>query len=330
MRLRSAVMGLSTSEMVLKSVQMKLRTEEVPIRFLKDRAGRQSHHKRVGWSSPWTAAWSNLRAVFVHGADFFLLRPGYVLVALGGALTFPLSFGPVTIGRIKFSLYFMLLGLTLSTLGLQCLYQGILAQTFFDYTGELTERWFSRFPYTRTVALAAGTFVVGLGLTSTLLEVDAYVRNGFILVEGAVVNHPRLHWAAADDGGLHDLHVARCSSTRPWSPCGDFARERQATSISGDDLRTRTGARTPTEAPLNPAQAYRRRLIRRICSPSARRRARCGSSSSVAALGCSPQTSCERDRTRRYVWASTSLCERPRSRATTGPWGALPRAGTPR
>ncbi|HVR19728.1 MAG TPA: glycosyltransferase family 2 protein, partial [Polyangiaceae bacterium] len=53
------------SEMVLKSVHMHLVTEEVPIRFLKDREGRLSHHKRSGWFSPWHAAWINLRAMFV-------------------------------------------------------------------------------------------------------------------------------------------------------------------------------------------------------------------------------------------------------------------------
>ena len=52
------------SEMVLKSVHMGLRTTEVPIRFLKDRDGRLSHHKRSGWFSPWHAAWINLRAMF--------------------------------------------------------------------------------------------------------------------------------------------------------------------------------------------------------------------------------------------------------------------------
>ena len=86
------------SEMVLKSVHMELRTAEVPVRFLKDREGRESHHKRAGWSSPWKAAWINLRAMFVYGADFFVLKPGLVLLALGLLLTLPLSFGPVTIG----------------------------------------------------------------------------------------------------------------------------------------------------------------------------------------------------------------------------------------
>ena len=48
------------SEMVVKSVQMELRTAEVPVRFLKDREGRVSHHKRSGWLSPWIAGWTNL------------------------------------------------------------------------------------------------------------------------------------------------------------------------------------------------------------------------------------------------------------------------------
>ena len=38
------------SEMVLKSVALKLKTAEVPVRFLKDRDGRLSHMKRAGWS----------------------------------------------------------------------------------------------------------------------------------------------------------------------------------------------------------------------------------------------------------------------------------------
>ena len=177
------------SEMVLKSVHMGLRTEEVPIRFLKDQEGRTSHHKRSGWFSPWAAAWINLRAMFTYGAAFFLYRPGLILAALGAALMFPLSFGPVTIGPITFSLHWMLLGLTLSTLGLQCVYLGILAQIFFDYTGETTNRWFARFPYTRTVLSAAGIFAAGLALTGWLLVY--YVTHGLRLDDpgAAYVNY---------------------------------------------------------------------------------------------------------------------------------------------
>jgi glycosyltransferase involved in cell wall biosynthesis len=175
------------SEMVLKSVHMGLRTEEVPIRFLKDRDGRLSHHKRSGWFSPWQAAWINLRAMFVYGADFFLFKPGLILLLAGLLLTLPLSFGTLTLGPVTFDLHWMLLGLSLSILGLQCVYMGILSQVFFDWDGAVTERWFRRFPYTRTVALAAGMFGVGLACGG-LLTVQ-YIRHGFQLFAGSAVNY---------------------------------------------------------------------------------------------------------------------------------------------
>ena len=124
------------SEMVLKSVHMGLQTGEVPIRFLKDREGRLSHHKRSGWFSP-VGGRVDQPARDVRLRRGVLPLPARPRAAvLGLALTLPLSFGPVTLGPIAFSLHWMLLGLTLATLGLQCVYMGILAQMFFDYSGE--------------------------------------------------------------------------------------------------------------------------------------------------------------------------------------------------
>jgi hypothetical protein len=158
---------------------MGLRTEEVPIRFLKDREGRLSHHKRSGWFSPWHAAWINLRAMFVYGANFFLFKPGILLFAVGCLLTFPLSFGDVTVGPITFSLHWMLLGMSLAVLGLQCIYMGILSQVFFDYSGKVSARWFRRFSYTRSVAVSALVFTVGLVFTGLLTK--TYLENHYRL-----------------------------------------------------------------------------------------------------------------------------------------------------
>ena len=163
------------SEMVLKSVQMGLRTAEVPVRFLKDRDGRVSHHKRMGWLSPWIAGWINLRSMLVHGAEFFALRPGMCLFALGLMLTLPLSLGPVTFGGLTFSLYSMLLGLTLSTVGLQCFYMGCLSQLFHDYSGLARSRWLRVFSYNRSVAASGVLVVAGAGCVSPLVvEYKAY------------------------------------------------------------------------------------------------------------------------------------------------------------
>ncbi len=171
------------SEMVLKSIRMGLRTVEVPVRFLKDQEGRFSHHKRAGWFSPWHAAWINLKAMFIYGADFFLYRPGLLLLGLGLLLTLPMTFGPVSVGRVTFSLYWMLLGLMLSVLGLHGFYVGSLARILFDYRGERTRRWLRRFSYTRSVVLSVIGVLTGMGFVAPL--VHQYLKYGLRLPKDA-------------------------------------------------------------------------------------------------------------------------------------------------
>jgi glycosyltransferase involved in cell wall biosynthesis len=167
------------SEMVLKSVHMRLRTAEVPVSFLKDRDGRLSHHKRAGWWSPFRAAWINLRAMFVYGVEFFAFKPGLVILAAGLVLTLPLSFGPVQIGAVHLSLYSMLLGMTLTLLGLQSFFVGCLSQVLHDYSGAARRRWLKFFPYTRTVTASAAAFAAGVVLAA-LLVID-WARSGLAL-----------------------------------------------------------------------------------------------------------------------------------------------------
>jgi glycosyltransferase involved in cell wall biosynthesis len=176
------------SEMVLKSVRMGLRTTEVPVTFYKDRDGRLSHHKRSGWFSPFHAAWINLRAMFIHGAEFFLFKPGIVLLMLGLLLTLPLALGSITIGPVTFNLYWMLIGLTFSVLGLQSIYFGCLAGVFLDYTGRARQRWRRVFRYTTTVMASGLLFAVGLGLSAAVLV--HYLTHHFSLPQPtSVIDH---------------------------------------------------------------------------------------------------------------------------------------------
>jgi hypothetical protein len=160
-------------------VQMELRTAEVPVRFLKDRDGRLSHHKRAGWFSPWQAAWINLRAMFIYGADFFVIKPGLVLAAVGLLLTVPVTFGNVAIGAVTLSLNWQLLGMGLLVVGLQSFYMGCIAQVLFDYTGRCRRRWLALFPYTRSVLVSIALVLLGIGLAVPLAVV--YIRNGLVL-----------------------------------------------------------------------------------------------------------------------------------------------------
>jgi glycosyltransferase involved in cell wall biosynthesis len=176
------------SEMILKSVHMELRTAEVPVSFLKDKEGRLSHHKRSGWFSPWSAAWINLRAMFVYGSDFFVFKPGLVLIALGLLLTLPLSFGDLDLGPITLSLNSQFLGVAVLTVGGQAFFLGCIAQVLFDYTGRYRERWLRIFPYTRTVLIAFGLVVLGIVLAIPL--VVSYLENDLALQRADTVeNH---------------------------------------------------------------------------------------------------------------------------------------------
>jgi hypothetical protein len=178
-------MGLSSqsweyaSEMVLKSVQMQLRTTEVPVLFYKDRQGRVSHHKRSGWFSPFQAAWINIRTMLIYRAEFFVLKPGLLLFLLGLLIAVPLSAGPITIGSVTFNLYWMLLGLSLTVLGLESLLFGCLAQAFCDYSGRARQKWMNVFRYTPAMLGSMGLMLVGFGLVSALGI--HYVTNSFTL-----------------------------------------------------------------------------------------------------------------------------------------------------
>jgi glycosyltransferase involved in cell wall biosynthesis len=173
------------SEMVLKSVQMELRTAEVPVTFLKDREGRMSHHRRAGWFSPWQAAWINLRAMFIYGSDFFMLRPGLVLAALGLLLTVPVTFGNVKLGAVTLSLNAQFFGLAIFVVGLQAFFLGCVAQVLFDYTGRRRRRWLGMFPYTRSVGIACLLVLIGIVLCIPLAA--AYLNNGLLLTSANFV-----------------------------------------------------------------------------------------------------------------------------------------------
>jgi hypothetical protein len=177
-------------------VQMQLRTTEVPVRFLKDREGRQSHHKRAGWLSPFQAAWINLRAMFIYGSDFFLYKPGLLLTMLGLLLTLPLSLSNLDLGVVDLSLFTQFLGVAILAVGFQTFLLGCVAQVLFDYTGRHSHRWRRVFPYTRTVLSAFGCFVVGVALATPL--VVSYVQDDFAIEQAETVeNHLALTGLAA-------------------------------------------------------------------------------------------------------------------------------------
>ena len=175
------------SEMVLKAARLKLVTAEVPVKFYKDREGRVSHHRRMGWLSPWIAGWLNLKVMLVYTPDSFLLKPGIALTAIGALVACALATGPITIGGVGFSLYWLLFGVTCVTLGYSSIQIGVLARVMHGLRPQSLQRLRRTLSYDRGMLIAAGSVLIGLTLLGVL--VFHYLRSDFRLFE---ISHPAI------------------------------------------------------------------------------------------------------------------------------------------
>ena len=175
------------SEMVLKAARLGLATAEVPVRFYKDREGRISHHRRMGWLSPWIAGWLNLKVMLVYTPDSFLLKPGIVLTAIGLLLSLGLAGGPVVIGNIGFSLYWMLFGVTCTTLGYSSIQIGVLARVMHGLRPLFVERAQRFVTYDRGMLVATASAIAGVILIATLIY--RYLNHGLRL---QAISHPAI------------------------------------------------------------------------------------------------------------------------------------------
>lgn len=157
------------SEMILKAHKLRMRTTEVPVRFWKDREGRQSHLKRGGWRTPWIAGWNSLRVMFLYAPDFFLLRPGVVLLVLGLLLAGALAAGPFVALGIGFNLHWMLLGVVAATVGYSLVQLALLARVFYDFDRRFTDRLLTRMTYDRGMLASALLLLAGAVPNALLL-----------------------------------------------------------------------------------------------------------------------------------------------------------------
>jgi hypothetical protein len=167
------------SEMVIKAAKLRLRTSEVPVRFYRDPDGRESHHKRLGWWSPWAAGWRNLSVMLVYAPDFFLVVPGLITLLVGLVLSGLLVGGPVMIGELGLDLHFMLLGLALSMLGYSALQLGVLARVHYNFDERFTRRVMSAVTIGRGALAAVVLMLTGVVLDAILLA--DWISNGFRL-----------------------------------------------------------------------------------------------------------------------------------------------------
>jgi glycosyltransferase involved in cell wall biosynthesis len=157
------------SEMIVNAVRRRIPIEEIPIVFLKDMDGRESHVKRQGWLTPFRAGWKTIETLLTNAADFFLIPPGISLSIIGSLLIVLLSLGPVKMANTTFTLNTMIAGLCLSGMGYICLSFGVFSRCFYDKTNATLNRWCLRLPFTRTTLSCFATALAGGGFFLSFL-----------------------------------------------------------------------------------------------------------------------------------------------------------------
>ncbi len=177
------------SEMIIKAIHLDLKCSEVPVVFHKDRDGRESHHKRIGWYAPWVAGWINLKAVFTLGADFFLYKLGMIMTLIGMTGSVFLANGPVIIGKIGLNLHWMLFFMLIFFVGLQFFSTGILAKGLYDFEMKRSDKWNKIFSLNCSMPIG---FILGvLGIMFMVPLANTYITNGFRLPDqlGPMTHH---------------------------------------------------------------------------------------------------------------------------------------------
>ncbi len=124
---RRAMLGLGVSspgmefasEMIIRAAIEGIPITEVPITLHKDKRDRPPHLR------PWRDGWRHLRFLLWYAPDKMMASPGLVFFLIGLVLTASQLAGPFHIGGVLFDIHFMILGLTLSLLGLSSLSMGV-------------------------------------------------------------------------------------------------------------------------------------------------------------------------------------------------------------
>ena len=124
---REMVLGLGlispgmefASELIVKAAKAGVPIVEVPITLHKDKRDRAPHLR------PWRDGWRHLRLLLWYAPNKTMTQPGLVLLTLGLALVVSQAFGPFTLGGVYFGFHYMILGLTMSLLGLSSTSMGV-------------------------------------------------------------------------------------------------------------------------------------------------------------------------------------------------------------
>jgi glycosyltransferase involved in cell wall biosynthesis len=175
MDLRTTGMELA-SEMVIKSVLLGMRVEEVPTVLRKDGRDRPPHLR------PWRDGWRHLRFMLLFSPRWLFWYPGILLMAAGLVLGAVLLQGPLPLGRITLDVHTLLFAAVAVLIGFQAASFAVLSKFFAIRAGLRRPQagfddWFRHL--TLESGLISGGVLVAAGLGLSLWAVSLWGGQGF-------------------------------------------------------------------------------------------------------------------------------------------------------
>lgn len=172
------------SEVVIKASILGMKVCEVPTRLYPDQRQRRPHLRSF------RDGWRHLRFLLMYSPAWLFLYPGLILVCLGGALSLPLFFGPVSIGFRYIDFHTFIAAGAMVYVGLNMLSFAVITRVYAFQHGLLPRapRFFFAFKYLNLelgllagfVLIAVGAFLIGraLALSSNFAQIgfDTSVR----------------------------------------------------------------------------------------------------------------------------------------------------------
>lgn len=165
------------SEMVVKASLGGLRISEVPTTLSKDGRSRPPHLRS------WRDGWRHLRFLLIYSPRWLFLIPGIAAFILGFLGAVLLSFGPIQVGAVGFTLSTQIYLAALAVVGYQALVFGLLTKLYAQHEGFSLPKSRSFERLEKRVSLESGAlvglFLFLLGLVIAVVHLVDWASSGF-------------------------------------------------------------------------------------------------------------------------------------------------------
>jgi len=163
------------SEMIIKTGIMKLKIKEIPITLYRDKRDKPPH------LHTWRDGWRHLKFMLLYAPNFVFIWPAIIAFVIGSILLLLQIRGPFVFGSIYMDIHSMILGLTLSIVGISVFEMGMIIKLYSHlnnyYTKDKIVNWMKKI--TLEKSLIAGGIILLLGIMADAVIVFDWAKNGF-------------------------------------------------------------------------------------------------------------------------------------------------------